>query len=145
MCFIIGLLGSTSAYMGKEIIIKLNDVKFTPINETDTYQVKAIVNYSVSDPTLIGQKINAIMKVHSSDGTTLKTTSFPLGFALNKTGITQFLTNIPRPVAQNLTTETVFMNLNKTSALSNIVVSTPMISKPIKSSEFTPTIIGNES
>jgi hypothetical protein len=145
MCILVGVRGSASAYAGKEIVINLNDVKLTPINETGTYQVKVMVNYSVSDPTLIGQKINAVMKIRSSDGAILKTSSFPLGFTVNKTGITQFLTNIPRPLTQNITTETVFMNLNKTSALSNPLTSFPLVSKPVTSSEFTPTIIGNRS
>ena len=80
------------------------------------------------------------MKVYSSDGSLLKTTSFPTGFPVNKTGGTDLLTNIPISPAQNITTETVFTDLNKTNLLSNPVKTTPHMADPIKSSEITPTL-----
>jgi hypothetical protein len=48
--------------------IKLNNTQFTLSNETGNNQIKVSVNYSMSDPALIGQEINAIMKVYSADG-----------------------------------------------------------------------------
>ncbi len=126
-----GTLVQVSAYMGGEISIKLNNTQFTQLNETGNYQIKVSIDYSVTDPSLIGQKINAVMKVYSSDGSLLKTTSFPAGFPVNKTDETHLLTNIPISPAQNITTETVFTDLNKT---------TPHMADPIKSSEITPTL-----
>ena len=79
------------------------------------------------------------MKVYSTDGSLLKTTSFPAGFLVNKTGGTHLLTNILTP-AQNITTETVFTDLNKTNVLSNPVKTTPHMADGIKSSEITPTL-----
>ena len=95
---------------------------FLPTQATN-YQIKINVNYIVSDPALIGQKVNAIMKLRSPDGTILKTSSFPSGFDGNQTGTAQMLTNIPKIVAQNITTEIVFTDLNKTNVLSNIIIS----------------------
>jgi len=135
-----GTLGYVSAYTGGEISIKLNNTQFTLLNETGNYQIKVVVNYSVSDPTFIGQKINAVMKVYSADGSLLKTTSFPTGFPVNKTGETQLLTSIPISPSQNITTETVFTDLNKTNVLSNPVKTTPHMANLIKSSEITPTL-----
>jgi hypothetical protein len=135
-----GTLIQVSAYTGGEISIKLNNSQFTRLNDTGNYQIKVSVDYSVADPTLIGQKINAVMKVYSSDGSLLKTTSFPTGFPVNKTGGTHLLTNIPISPAQNITTETVFTDLNKTNLLSNPVKTTPHMADPIKSSEITPTL-----
>ena len=89
-----GTLVKVSAYTGGEISIKLNNTQFTRLNDTGNYQIKVFVDYSVTDPTLIGQKINAVMKVYSTDGSLLKTTSFPAGFLVNKTGGTHLLTNI---------------------------------------------------
>ena len=88
--------------------IKLNNTQFTLFNETGNNQIKVIVNYSMSHTALIGQEINAVMKVYSADGSLLKTTSFPTGFAINKTCGTHLLTNIPMSPTQNITTETVF-------------------------------------
>jgi len=101
--------------------------------------------YGYTDPTLVGKEINAVMKVHSPDGSVIKTTSFPLGFIANSTGIAELLTNIPKSAAQNITTETVFTDLNKTNVLSNTIQTPPHIDKFIKSSDITPTVIANSS
>ena len=80
------------------------------------------------------------MKVYSSDGSLLKTTSYPAGFLVNKTGATHLLNNIPIHSEQNITKETVFTDLNKTNVLSNPVKTTPHMADAIKSSEITPTL-----
>lgn len=54
---LLGTYGSISAYAGNQSNITLGDAHFTPLNGTTNYQIKLNVNYSVSDPTLIGQKI----------------------------------------------------------------------------------------
>jgi hypothetical protein len=135
-----GTLIQVSAYTGGEISIKLNNTQFTRLNDTGNYQIKVFVDYSVTDPSLIGQKINAVMKVYSSDGSLLKTTSFPGGFPVNRTGGTYLLTGIPISPAQNITMETVFTDLNKTNLLSNPVKTIPHMTDLIKSSEITPTL-----
>lgn len=139
ICILLTLQGTVSGYTGKEITLKLGNAEFIPLNGTTNYQIKINVNYLVSDPNLIGQKVNAVMKVHAADGTVLKTTSFPSGFAANITGTTQLLTNIPKIIARNITTEIVFMDLNKTNVLSNTVETLPHIANP-KTSESMPTI-----
>jgi hypothetical protein len=142
---IVGLQGSVTGYTGGEIVIMLSSAHFAPVAGTDNYQVKVVVNYSVSDPILVGHKINAIMKIHSSNGSLLKTTSFPAGFTANKTGMTQLLTNIPISTSHNITTETVFTDVNKTSLVSNPVKTLPLISNPINSSELPPAVITNKT
>ena len=139
ICILLAVQGTVSGYTGKEIALKLGNAEFIPLNGTTNYQIKINVNYSVSDPILIGQKVNAVMKVHSADGTVLKTTSFPSGFVANITGTTQLLTNIPKIIALNITTEIVFTDLNKTNVLSNPVETLPHIAN-LKTSESMPTI-----
>ena len=141
---LLGTHGAVSAFTGNQSNITLADANFAPLDGTTNYQIKLNVNYSVSDPTLIGQKLNAVMKVHSSNGTVIKTTSYPLGFTVNNTGTIQLLTNIPIAIAQNITTETFLTDLNKTNILSNPVKTLPTITPPIKSSEFTRTVIKNK-
>ena len=142
---LLGTHGAVSGFTGNQSNITLADANFAPLDGTTNYQIKLNVNYSVSDPTLIGQKLNAVMKVHSSNGTVIKTTSYPLGFTANNTGTIQLLTNIPIAIAQNITTETFLTDLNKTNILSNPVKTLPTITQPIKSSEFTPTVIKNKT
>ena len=139
ICILIVVQGTVSGYTGKEIALKLGDAEFIPLNGTTNYRIKINVNYSVSDPILIGQKVNAVMKVRSADGTVLKTTSFHSGFAANITGHIQLLTNIPKIIARNITTEIVFTDLNKTNVLSNTVETLPHIAN-LKTSESMPTI-----
>lgn len=145
ICILLTVQGSVYGYTGKEITLKLGNAEFVPQNGTADYQIGINVNYSVSDPTLVGKEINAVMKVHSSDGSVVKTTSFPLGFTANSTGIAELLTNIPKSAAQNITTETVFTDLNKTNVLSNTIQTPPHIDKLIKSSDITPSVIANSS
>ena len=118
---------SVDGYHGKEVIISLKDAIFTPVLGTTSYQVKVLVNYTISDPALIGQKLNAVMKVYSANGTILKTTSFPAGFNATKNGTQQLLTNIPVSKIQNVTTVTTFTDLNKTFVMSNPVKTLPLI------------------
>jgi len=118
---------SVDGYHGKEVTISLKDAIFTPVLGTTSYQVKVLINYTISDPALIGQKLNAVMKVYSANGTILKTTSFPAGFNATKNGTQQLLTNIPVSKIQNITTVTTFTDLNKTFVMSNPVKTLPLI------------------
>ena len=140
----LGTHGAVSGFTGNQSNITLADANFAPLDGTTNYQIKLNVNYSVSDPTLIGQKLNTVMNVHiKCHG--VQTPSYPLGFTANNTGTIQLLTNIPIAIAQNITTETFLTDLNKTNILSNPVKTLPTIAQPIKSSEFTPTVIKNKT
>ena len=102
-----GTLIQVSAYTGGEVSIKLNNTQFTRLNDTGNYQIKVSVDYSVTDPTLIGQKINAVEGVFFR---WLITKNYFLSrwISSNKTGRTHLLTNIPISTAQKITTETIF-------------------------------------
>ena len=132
-------------YTGKEITLNLGNAEFVPQNETADYQITINVNYSVSDPTLVGKEINAVMKVHAPDGSVIKLHLFLLDLLPMVPGVAELLTNIPKSAAQNITTETVFTDLNKTNVLSNTIQTPPHIDKFIKSSDITPTVIANSS
>jgi hypothetical protein len=119
--------GPVDGYHGKEVSLTLKDAIFAPIPGTTNYQIKVLVNYSVSDPALLSQKLNAVMKVYSANGTILKTTSFPAGFNATKNGTQQLRTNIPISKIENITTVTTFTDLNKTFVMSNPVKTLPLI------------------
>ena len=104
---------------GQQIVIRLIDAHFMSHPETGNHQVKVLVNYNVSNSSLIGQKSNAVLRVYSTDGTLLKTSSYPLGFTINSTGTRQLLTNIMNNYILNITTLTTFTNQDKTIPLSN--------------------------
>jgi len=122
---------SIFAYHGGEVNITLNTAYFTALTESGNHQVKVIANYTISNSSIAGQKINAVMKVYSVNGTLLKTTSFPTGFIINKTGTVQLLTNIP-DLSQNIISVTTFTNLGKTLPFSNPLKVTLNLGQSIK-------------
>jgi hypothetical protein len=106
---------------GKEIILKLNDAQFFLPSGKNIQQVKLTTTYSVSDSATIGKEISGTMKIFSSNGTLIKTTSIPNGFKVDKTGFQQFVTSLPNSTVQNITTVVLFTDLNKTAPLSNSI------------------------
>jgi hypothetical protein len=106
---------------GKEIILKLNDAQFFLPSGKNIQQVKLTTTYSVSDSATIGKEISGTMKIFSSNGTLIKTTSIPNGFKVDKTGFQQFVTSLPNSTIKNITTVVSFTDLNKTAPLSNSI------------------------
>ena len=106
---------------GKEIILKLNDAQFFLPSGKNIQQVKLTTTYSVSDSATIGNEISGTMKIFSSNGTLIKTTSIPNGFKVDKTGFQQFVTSLPNSTIKNITTVVSFTDLNKTAPLSNSI------------------------
>jgi predicted DNA binding protein len=106
---------------GKEIILKLNDAQFFLPSGKNIQQVKLTTTYSVSDSATISKEISGTMKIFSSNGTLIKTTSIPNGFKVDKTGFQQFVTSLPNSTIQNITTVVLFTDLNKTAPLSNSI------------------------
>ena len=62
ICILFAGQGAVYGYTGKEINLNLGNAEFVPQNETADYQITINVNYSVSDSTLVGKEINAVMK-----------------------------------------------------------------------------------
>jgi hypothetical protein len=83
------------------------------------------------------------MKIYSIE---IRNRSVEIGLLINLSDLTKSKmldlssSNIPISPAQNITTETVFTDLNKTNLLSNPIKTTPHMADPIKPSEITPTL-----
>ena len=57
-----------------------------PLVNSEGNQVKVVINYSMTDESIVGQRINAIMGIYDRiNGTLIKLSSFPDGFILNNT------------------------------------------------------------
>ena len=57
-----------------------------PLVNSEGNQVKLIINYSIGDESIVGQKINAVMGIYDRiNGTLIKLSSFPDGIILNNT------------------------------------------------------------
>jgi hypothetical protein len=118
----VGLSYNAFAYHGQEVLLALDSAQFIPrLNTTEGSQVKVLVNYTVNDPSIVNQTINAVMNVYTSNGTLVKTSSFPAGFTANNFGTQQLATTIkgnPNPI-QNITAVITITNAAKLIPLSN--------------------------
>jgi hypothetical protein len=119
----VGLSYNAFAYHGQEVLLALDSAQFIPrLNTTEGSQVKVLVNYTVNtvnDPSIVNQTINAVMNVYTSNGTLIKTSSFPAGFTANNFGTQQLATTIKENPIQNITAVITITNAAKLIPLSN--------------------------
>ncbi len=94
-----------------------------PLVNAEGNQVKVIINYSIGDQSLLGQRINAIMGIYDRPtGSLIKLSSFPNGFILNSTqGTTYLASTLTDPKIQNVTTLATLTNADKSEEYSNVV------------------------
>ena len=116
----VGLSYNAFAYHGQEVLLALDSAQFIPrLNTTEGSQVKVFVNYTVNDPSIVNQTINAVMNVYTLNGTLIKTSSFPAGFTATNFGTQQLATTIKGNTIQNITAVTTITNAAKLMPLSN--------------------------
>jgi hypothetical protein len=94
-----------------------------PLVNTEGNQVKLVINYSIGDESILGQKINAQMGIYDRiNGTLIKLSSFPDGIILNNTaGTIQMASTLTDPMIQNISTIVTLTNEEKTEKYSNEV------------------------
>jgi hypothetical protein len=92
-----------------------------PLVNTEGNQVKVVLNYSIGDESIVGQKINAQMGIYDRiNGTLIKLSSFPDGIILNNTaGTIQMASTLIDPAIQNISTIVTLTNEEKTEKYSN--------------------------
>jgi hypothetical protein len=106
------------AYHGQEISISLDHAEFIPLGEEGN-QVNVFSNYTVNDPSLLNQEINSVMKIYSTNGTLIKTSSSVEGFIVNQTGSQRHVTTITNSTPQNVIAVVQYTDLAKVLPLSN--------------------------
>jgi hypothetical protein len=116
-----GSYGVSTAFAdhGKEILVELNSGTFMPLTTAAGNQVKVGLNFTTLESTLIGNTINAVMKVYAPNTTAIKSTSFPHGFVANSSGTLEIKTTITNSSMQNVTAVVQFTDVTKTVPLSN--------------------------
>jgi hypothetical protein len=94
-----------------------------PLVNTEGNQVKVIINYSIGDESIVGQRINAVMGIYDRiNGTLIKLTSFPDGIILNTgEGTIQLASTLTDPKIQNISTIVTLTNAEKSEKYSNDV------------------------
>ena len=112
------LVNTAFADHGEEISIALNSATFMPLTSAEGNQVRVGVNYTTLNGTLIGNTINAVMKVYAPNTTAIKSTSFPNGIIANSSGTAEIKTTIIGNSTQNVTAVVQFTDASKTVPLS---------------------------
>lgn len=115
------LINTAFANHGEEISITLNSGTFIPLTSAEGNQVRVGVNYTSFNGTLIGNTINAVMKVYAPNTTAIKSTSFPNGIIANSSGTAEIKTTLTGNSTQNVTAVVQFTDASKTVPLSNPV------------------------
>ena len=103
--------------------ISVTQATALPLVNAEGNQVKLIINYSMGDESIVGQRINAQMGIYDRiNGTLIKLSSFPDGFILNNTaGAIQLASTLIDPKIQNISTIVTLTNEEKTEKYSNDV------------------------
>lgn len=103
--------------------ISVTQATALPLVNAEGNQVKLIINYSMGDESIVGQRINAQMGIYDRiNGTLIKLSSFPDGFILNNTaGTIQLASTLIDPKIQNISTIVTLTNEEKTEKYSNDV------------------------
>ena len=99
--------------LGQPVLVKLDTAYFI------SHPKEGNNHYTLTNNSLIGINANAVLKIYATNGTLLKTSSFPSGFILKNTDTKQLLTNIPFKSGENITAVIALTDQNKTIPLSN--------------------------
>jgi predicted permease len=114
----------------KGITLTLEKSSFAPLSTVHGNQLSVSVKYKVNDKSLANQKINGLMKIYSTNGTLIHSTSFPAGFdAKKKGGVEELKTTIRDPALNQVIANVTFTDLKKTETLSNILTTELILNK----------------
>ena len=122
VCFLMSS-GGTELSAQQRGTISIDRAVALPLTTAEGNQVRVIVNYSIDDESLIGQRINAIMGIYDrNNGSLVKLSSFPNGFVINNTeGTTQLATSLLDPKIQNISAIVTLTNADKSEKYTNDV------------------------
>jgi hypothetical protein len=103
--------------------ISIDRATALPLINAEGNQVKVIINYSIGDQSVVGQRINAVMGIYDRPtGSLIKLSSFPNGVILNNTeGAIYLASTLTDPKIQNITTLVTLTNADRSEKYSNEV------------------------
>ena len=114
--------GSAAKNNPDDIFITVKDSSFAPLTTVSGNQVLVTVDYNLNGGSLKGEKINGLMEIFYSNGTLLKSSSYPDGFKVKKKdGTIDFKTTIKDPLITDVIANITFTDLKKTKILSNTI------------------------
>jgi hypothetical protein len=115
----LSFIHSAFADHGQEIVLSLNNSSFAPTSPDGVNKIKIVINYATQDPMTVHDLVKGVMKVYSSNGTLLKTSSSPTPFPVSASGKLQLTTTLAENTIENITANIVFTNPIRTEIVSN--------------------------
>src|SRR5919108_2449904 len=113
------------AYHGQGAVLSLDNATFSPLTTGTGNQVKVFTNYNIQNSSIVGQTINAVMKLYTLNGTLIKSSSYPSGFvAQNTNGTAELKTTLEDPTIQSAIANITLTNAAKTEVISNEISTT---------------------
>src|SRR5688572_16515711 len=103
---------------GREISISEDLALYIPLIDGGN-QVNVLVSYTANDPSIIGQMVNSVMKVYTTNRTLIKTSSSAEGFIVNQTGSQRHATTIEDSTLHEVIAVVQYTDLSKTIPMSN--------------------------
>jgi len=101
------------------VTINLDSVKFTSLDDSGNNQLKVEITYQTNDPKLVNTIMAGVMKVYTTDGILIKTSSIQSGYVLGQTGPMQFATTIEDQTIEDVKAEIAMTDTTHTEKISN--------------------------
>ena len=101
------------------VTINVDTVKFAPLTSTNINQLKVDINYQTNDPTLVNTIMSGVMKVYSTDGILIKTSTIPKGYVLGQAGPMHFATSFEDETIQDVKAEIAMTDTLHAEKISN--------------------------
>lgn len=101
------------------VVINLDSVKFALLTNSDINQLKVDITYQTNEPKLVNTIMAGVMKVYSTDGTLIKTSTIPSGYILGQSGPMQFATSFEDATIQDVRAEIAMTDTSLVEKISN--------------------------
>lgn len=101
------------------VTINLDSVTFAPLTDSNINQLKVDITYQTNDPSLVNTIMAGVMKVFTTDGTLIKTSSIPSGYILGQLGPMQFATSFEDQTIRDVKAEIAMTDTSHTEKISN--------------------------
>ena len=102
-----------------KVTIKLDSARFASLKDSNINQLKVDITYQTNDPKLVNTVMDGVMKVYTTDGTLIKTSTIPNGYILGQSGPMQFATSLEDQTIQDVKAEISMTDSSHLEKISN--------------------------
>ncbi|HEX5186091.1 MAG TPA: hypothetical protein VFV86_04295 [Nitrososphaeraceae archaeon] len=119
---------ASSSSLKDRVTIDLTSAEFAPLTSSENNQLKIVINYQTSDPSLVNTPMAGTMKVYGSDGNIIKTSKIGNGYVLGQSGPMQFATTLTDKTISQVKSE-VYLTDTMENKISNTLTTDASLSQ----------------